>query len=307
MAITLRDVVKRYSDRDGTQIAAVDGLTLEVPAGMCLGLLGPNGAGKSTTMRLLTAQSRADEGTIRVLGHDIPSEAKQARALMGVVPQTDNLDEELTVRQNLEVFARLYRVPRAGLREAVDRALEIAQLTGRAEARAVNLSGGMRRRLLVARGLVHSPRLVLLDEPTVGLDPQVRADLWGLIAGLRADGVTVLMSTHYIEEAERLADACALMSHGRVIANGTPAELIAEHAGDRVEEHEGPPDRLAEIEGLARRAGLPTRRTGPTVSVLRAERIPPSLGEALTNGYRVVRRAANLEDVFVVLTGETVE
>ncbi|MCW2947446.1 MAG: drrA2 [Actinoallomurus sp.] len=307
MAITLRDVVKRYSDRDGTQIAAVDGLTLEVPAGMCLGLLGPNGAGKSTTMRLLTAQSRADEGTIRVLGHDIPSEAKQARALMGVVPQTDNLDEELTVRQNLEVFARLYRVPRAGLREAVDRALEIAQLTGRAEARAVNLSGGMRRRLLVARGLVHSPRLVLLDEPTVGLDPQVRADLWGLIAGLRADGVTVLMSTHYIEEAERLADACALMSHGRVIANGTPAELIAEHAGDRVEEHEGPPDRLAEIEGLARRAGLPTRRTGPTVSVLRAERIPPSLGEALTNGHRVVRRAANLEDVFVVLTGETVE
>jgi lipooligosaccharide transport system ATP-binding protein len=307
MAILLRDVVKRYSDSGGTSIAAVDGLTLEVPDGVCLGLLGPNGAGKSTTMRLLTAQSRADEGTINVLGHDVPAEAKQARALMGVVPQIDNLDEELTVRQNLEVFARLYRVPRAGLRAAVDRALEIAHLTGRAEARAVNLSGGLRRRLLVARGLVHSPRLVLLDEPTVGLDPQVRADLWGLIAGLRASGVTVLMSTHYIEEAERLADTCALMSHGRVIADGTPAELIADHAGDRVEEHEGTPERLAEVEGLARTAGLPTRRTGPTVSVLRAERIPPSLADTLAggtnNGHRIVRRAANLEDVFVVLTG----
>jgi lipooligosaccharide transport system ATP-binding protein len=169
----------------------------------------------------------------------------------------------------------------------------------------------MRRRLLVARGLVHSPRLVLLDEPTVGLDPQVRADLWGLIAGLRTSGVTVLMSTHYIEEAERLADTCALMSRGKVIANGSPAELIADHAGDRVEEHEGDPERLAEVEGLARRAGLPTRRTGPTVSVLRAERIPPSLADTLAggadNGHRIVRRAANLEDVFVVLTGETVD
>jgi lipooligosaccharide transport system ATP-binding protein len=307
MAIVLRDVVKRYTDRDGTSIAAVDGLSLEVPDGICLGLLGPNGAGKSTTMRLLTAQSRADEGTITVLGHAIPREAKQARALMGVVPQTDNLDEELTVRQNLEVFARLYRVPRARVREAVDRALEIAHLTGRAGTRAVNLSGGMRRRLLVARGLVHSPHLVLLDEPTVGLDPQVRADLWGLIATLRTSGVTVLMSTHYIEEAERLADTCALMSHGKVIANGSPADLIADHAGHRVEEHEGSPERLAEVEGLARRAGLPTRRTGPTVSVLRAEHIPPSLADDLANGERVVRRAANLEDVFVVLTGETVD
>jgi lipooligosaccharide transport system ATP-binding protein len=309
MAIVLRDVVKRYTDQDGTRIAAVDGLTLEVPDGVCLGLLGPNGAGKSTTMRLLTAQSRADEGTITVLGHPIPHEAKQARALMGVVPQIDNLDEELTVRQNLEVFARLYRVPRPRLREAVERALEIAQLTERAGTRAVKLSGGMRRRLLVARGLVHSPRLVLLDEPTVGLDPQVRAELWGLIAALRAEGVTILMSTHYIEEAERLADTCALMSSGRVIASGTPAQLIADHAGDRVEEHEGPPDRLAEVEGLAREAGLPTRRTGPTVSVLRAEKIPPSLADTLarSNGHRVVHRAANLEDVFVVLTGETVE
>jgi lipooligosaccharide transport system ATP-binding protein len=309
MAILLRDVVKRYTDRDGASIAAVDGLTLEVPDGVCLGLLGPNGAGKSTTMRLLTAQSRADGGTITVLGHEIPREAKQARALMGVVPQTDNLDEELTVRQNLEVFAYLYRVPRAERRAAVERALEIANLVDRRDTKVDKLSGGMRRRLLIARGLVHRPRLVLLDEPTVGLDPQVRAELWGLIAGLRSSGVTVLMSTHYIEEAERLADTCALMSHGKVIASGSPADLIADHAGDRVEEHEGSPDRLTEVEDLAHRHGLPTRRTGPTVSVLCAERIPPSLADALAsaNGHRITHRAANLEDVFVVLTGETVE
>jgi lipooligosaccharide transport system ATP-binding protein len=307
MAIRLSGVVKRYRDRDGTWISAVDGLSLNVPAGSCFGLLGPNGAGKSTTMRMLTAQSHADEGRITVLGYDVPREAKQARALMGVVPQTDNLDEELTVRQNLEVFAHLYRVPKDRRREAVDRALEIAQLTDRPRTRVVDLSGGMRRRLLIARGLVHSPKLVLLDEPTVGLDPQVRADIWTLVAKLRADGVTVLMSTHYIEEAERLADTCALMSHGRIIAYGAPAELIADHAGSQVQEHEGPPDRLTEIEGLARDAGLPTRRTGPTVSVLRAERITPSLADALMNAGRVVHRAANLEDVFVVLTGETVD
>jgi lipooligosaccharide transport system ATP-binding protein len=152
---------------------------------------------------------------------------------------------------------------------------------------------------------VHRPALVLLDEPTVGLDPQVRAELWGLIDGLRAGGTTVLMSTHYIEEAERLADDCALMSHGRVVARGGPSELIEEHAGQVVVEHYGPPDRLEEVERLAHGAGLTTRRTGPSVSVLKAETIPPSLDEEL--GPDGVRRASNLEDVFVVLTGERVE
>ncbi|GAA2075248.1 ABC transporter ATP-binding protein [Actinomadura alba] len=299
-AIALRGVVKRFGG-----LAAVDGLDLEVPAGICLGLLGPNGAGKSTTMRMLTAQALADEGTIEVLGHPIPRESKRARAQMGVVPQQDNLDEELTARENLEVFARLYRVPRAGRRAAVDAALALAHLTGRQHTRVDDLSGGMRRRLLIARGLVHRPRLVLLDEPTVGLDPQLRAELWGLIDALRAGGTTVLMSTHYIEEAERLADECALMSHGRVTARGTPADLIARHAGSSVVEHYGPPERLAEVESLARAAGLPTRRTGPSVSVLRAESIPDSLADAL--GPDGVRRAANLEDVFVVLTGEQVD
>ncbi|MFC4587350.1 ABC transporter ATP-binding protein [Sphaerisporangium corydalis] len=299
-AISIRGAVKRYG-----AITAVDGLDLEVPYGVCLGLLGPNGAGKSTTMRMLTAQSRADEGEITVLGNVLPKESKKARALMGVVPQQDNLDEELTARQNLEVFAHLYRVPKGDRVAAVDRALAVAQLTDRADTKADDLSGGMRRRLLIARGLVHRPRLVLLDEPTVGLDPQVRQELWSLVAALRAEGVTTLMSTHYIEEAERLADECALMSRGRVVARGTPADLIAEHAGARVDEHHGPPDRLAEIAELARQAGVATRRTGPSVSVLAAERQPESLRDRL--GPPSVQRAASLEDVFVVLTGESVE
>jgi lipooligosaccharide transport system ATP-binding protein len=256
-------------------------------------------------MKMLTAQAVADEGAIRVLGFEVPAQSKQARAAMGVVPQQDNLDEELTARENLEIFAHLYRVPRRERRAAVDDALEIAHLTERQGTKVDDLSGGMRRRLLIARGLVHRPALVLLDEPTVGLDPQVRAELWGLIDGLRARGTTVLMSTHYIEEAERLADECALMSHGRVIARGSPSELVARYAGERVVEHYGPPDRLAEVERVARAAGLPTRRTGPSVSVLKAETIAPSLDEEL--GPDGVRRAANLEDVFVVLTGERVE
>ena len=298
-AIVLRDVVKTFGDK-----RAVDGLTLEVPAGVCLGLLGPNGAGKSTTMRLLTGQSRADSGTIEVLGHPLPAESKAARSLMGVVPQADNLDEELTAGQNLGVWATLQRVPRRERAAAVASALDAAQLTDRADDRVGTLSGGMRRRLLIARALVHSPRLVLLDEPTVGLDPQVRADIWLVIDRLRNEGVTVLMSTHYIEEAERLADDVAIVNHGRIIARGSPLDLLAEHAGSEAVEYFGPPDRLAQVEALVAPTGLSTRRTGPSVSVLRAELLPTSVSDALGYGNR---RAANLEDVFVLLTGEVLD
>ena len=175
--MSLHGVVKRFGS-----VAAVDGLELEVPAGLCYGLLGPNGAGKSTTMRLLTGQAVADGGTIEVLGHRLPAESKLARARMGVCPQESNLDVDLGVRDVLEVFARLYRVPSSERAGAVDSALAVAGLAPRASDRAVTLSGGMQRRLLIARALIHEPELVLLDEPTVGLDPQVRQELWSLIA-----------------------------------------------------------------------------------------------------------------------------
>ncbi|HEY8865798.1 MAG TPA: ABC transporter ATP-binding protein [Solirubrobacteraceae bacterium] len=293
-AISIRGAVKRFGP-----ITAVDHLDLEVPRGVCFGLLGPNGAGKSTTMRLLTAQAIADEGEISVLGHRLPEQSKQARLACGVVPQLDNLDIELTARQNLAVFAWLYRVPRAQRQEAVDRALGLARLGDRADSAVEELSGGMRRRLLIARALVHDPDLVLLDEPTVGLDPQVRQELWSLIDALRAGGTTILMSTHYIEEAERLADTVAIMAAGKVVAEGRPSALVAEHAGREVLEVYGPPDTLTEVAREATAQGHATRRTGPAVAVLRAEDLNGNLPEG-------VRRAANLEDVFVLLTGEEV-
>ena len=284
--------MKRYG-----AIIAVNGLDLEVPEGTCVGLLGPNGAGKSTTMKLLTAQAIADEGALEVLGFRLPQESKQARAQCGVVPQLDNLDTTLTVEQNLRVFSHLYRVSRHDRRAAIERSLALSNLTDRRASRVDELSGGMRRRLLIARALVHRPRLVLLDEPTVGLDPQVRQELWALIGALRAEGVSILMSTHYIEEAERLADTVVIMSKGSAVATGRPGDLVVEHAGHEAVEVYGPPARLAEVEAEAARAGLRTRRTGTSISLLTLDRAqgPLPAGE---------RRPANLEDVFVLLTGE---
>ena len=295
IAIRMRGVTKRFGP-----ITAVDGLDLDVPAGTCVGLLGPNGAGKSTTMKMLTAQAIADEGELEVLGFSLPRESKQARAECGVVPQLDNLDTTLTVEQNLYVFAWLYRLGRGERRQAVERALEIANLNARRDTRVDELSGGMRRRLLIARALVHRPRLVLLDEPTVGLDPQVRQELWALIDSLRTEGVSILMSTHYIEEAERLADTVTIMAEGRAVVTGRPTDLVAEHAGSEVLEVYGPPARLAEVEQTAVAGGLRTRRTGTSVAVVGIEDV---------NGFSHdgARRPANLEDVFVLLTGEDIE
>jgi lipooligosaccharide transport system ATP-binding protein len=291
LAIRLRGVTKRYG-----AITAVDGLDLEVPEGSCVGLLGPNGAGKSTTMRMLTAQAIADEGELEVLGMRLPGESKAARAQCGVVPQLDNLDVTLTVEQNLLVFTYLYRVPRGERRAAIERALEVARLTDRRDAKVNELSGGMRRRLLIARALVHRPRMVLLDEPTVGLDPQVRQELWALLGALREEGVSLLMSTHYIEEAQRLADTVTIMSHGRAVASGRPTELVREHAGTEALEVYGPPQRLAEVERDAQGQGLRTRRTGTSVSIMDAD-----------GRWDGERRPANLEDVFVLLTGEDID
>ena len=295
LAIRLRGAVKRYGP-----ITAVNGLDLDVPMGTCVGLLGPNGAGKSTTMRLLTAQSIADEGEIQVLGFRLPDESKEARAQCGVAQKLDILDTTITVEQNLHVFAHLYRIPRAERKEAIERAIVMAKLVDRRGDRVDKLSGGMRRRLLIARALIHRPRLVLLDEPTVGLDPQVRQELWALIDALRSEGTTILMSTHYIEEAQRLADTVLIMSHGEAVASGPPSELVVEHAGREVLEVYGPPTRLAEVEAEAGAAGLRTRRTGTSVSVLNVDG-GNGIGE-----LEGERRPANLEDVFVLLTGEEI-
>jgi lipooligosaccharide transport system ATP-binding protein len=292
-AIRLRGFVKRFGP-----ITAVDGLDLDVPYGQCVGLLGPNGAGKSTTMKALTAQVIADEGELEILGHKLPEDSKQARAEMGVVPQLDNLDVSLTVEQNLLVFAHLYRVPAGERKAAIERALGIANLAPRRESKVDELSGGMRRRLLIARALLHQPRLLLLDEPTVGLDPQVRQELWALIDRLRSEGVSILMSTHYIEEAERLCDTVTIMSHGKAVAVGSPHELIREHAGPEAIEVYGSPSRLIDVEAEARARGWATRRTGTSVSILRSNGTGADIaGE---------RRVTNLEDVFVLLTGEEI-
>ena len=261
-AIELNGVVKRFGP-----ITAVDGLDLEVPEGICLGLLGPNGAGKSTTMRLLTGQA---------------------------------IDVDVTVEDNLAVYARLYRVQDVGA--AVGRALDLARLRDRRRDAVDKLSGGMRRRLLLARGLVHEPKLVLLDEPTVGLDPQIRTELWTLIGDLKSRGTTILMSTHYIEEAERLADEVAVMHQGRIIARGRPADLIAEHAGTHTAEVYAPPQRLTELRAAAESAGLRVRPAGPAIAIVGSERAADGFVPA-----EAVVRAATLEDVFVLLTGEEAE
>jgi lipooligosaccharide transport system ATP-binding protein len=264
-AISVRGFVKRFGP-----LTAVDGLDLDVPYGSCVGLLGPNGAGKSTTMKALTAQVIGDDGEIDVLGYRLPEDSKQARAEMGVVPQLDNLDVSLTTEQNLLVFTHLYRVSAARRKDAIERALAIANLTERRHAKVDELSGGMRRRLLIARALLHEPRLILLDEPTVGLDPQVRQELWALIDRMRTEGVSILMSTHYIEEAERLCDTVTIMSHGKAVAVGPPRLLIEQHAGPEAIEVYGSPARLLEVEAEARAAGWSTRRTGTSIAIMKA-------------------------------------
>lgn len=291
-AIKLRGIVKRFGS-----LTAVDGLDLDVPYGTCVGLLGPNGAGKSTTMKMLTAQVIANSGEIEVLDYGLPKDSKQARAQMGVVPQMDNLDSSLTVEQNLIVFSYLYRVPGSERKAAINRALDIANLTSRRTSKVDELSGGMRRRLLVARALIHKPRLILLDEPTVGLDPQVRQELWALIDLMRSEGVSILMSTHYIEEAERLCDTVTIMSHGKAVATGPPKELIRKHAGPEAIEIYGSPTRLNEVQATAKKNGWQTRRTGTSISILGATDKVDIEGE---------RRETNLEDVFVLLTGEEI-
>lgn len=301
-AVRVERVVKQYGE-----ITALDGLDLEIPSGITFGLLGPNGAGKSTLMKLLTGAATATSGSVEVLGRPMPAAGRAVRARTGLVPQMDNLDGEITVAQSLEVYARLYGVPGDRRKDAIAQGLRIARLEDRAGAFVDELSGGMRRRLLIARALLHDPSLVLLDEPTVGLDPQIRQNLWSLVDEVRGNGSTVVLTTHYIEEAERLCETVAIIDHGRLLDLGRPAELINRHVRTTiVVEVLGDEALQARVVAAAERVGIVGRDVGTSVALFTPDVTALENDPGLESGDLDVRvrRPANLEDVFVMLTGE---
>ena len=299
-AVRARGLVKRF----GTA-AAVDGIDLDIPAAGCFGILGPNGAGKTTLMKMITCVSPPSEGTLEVLGVDVRGDRRALKRRLGVVPQGETLDGELTLRENLTSFAAYHDVGRRLAAERADQLLEFAQLTDRATAQPEELSGGMQRRLLIARALVNDPELVVLDEPTTGLDPQARQLVWERLRGLRREGKTLLITTHYMEEAQRLCDRLAVLHHGRVIAEGTPAELLAAHTAPRVVEVHGGEVRVEQIEGALAGAATDIEAVGDRILIYTddGEAIATRITQAGFATQGLLLREASLEDVFLRLTG----
>ena len=289
------------------ELEAVRGIDVEVRRGELFGFLGPNGAGKSTTMRMIGTTTPRSGGELSVLGRDPSVEARAIKARLGVVPQEDSLDTELTVAQNLHVYGRYFGLHRDVIRERSAELLDFVQLADRADAMVETLSGGMRRRLTVARGLINDPELVILDEPTTGLDPQARHVLWDRLAQLRARGVTLLLTTHYMDEAEQLCDRLVVLHEGRVIAEGSPTELIRAHVAREVVElrfagtaptH----DRIAGALGTtAQRLEVVTDRA--LVSTDDADAVVAAADSAGLGHVGALTRRATLEDVFLALTG----
>lgn len=287
------------------EFIAVDGIDIEVRRGEAFGFLGPNGAGKSSTMRMIGCVSPVSSGELSVLGMDPARHGPQIRGRLGVVPQRDTLDEELTVRENLITYARYFGIPRATAAARADSLLDFAQLTERSDARVEPLSGGMKRRLTIARSLVNDPDILLLDEPTTGLDPQARHMLWDRLFRLKRRGVTLVLTTHYMDEAEQLCDRLVVMDGGRIVAEGTPRDLIARYSTREVlelrfadEEHAS---HAAAVEGLAERVeALPDRL------LLYTDAGDDAAAAVHARGLRplsaLVRRST-LEDVFLHLTG----
>jgi lipooligosaccharide transport system ATP-binding protein len=300
--VQAKALVKRFGEFE-----AVRGIDVEVRPGEAFGFLGPNGAGKSSTMRMIAAVSPRSEGDLTILGMDPDREGPRIRARLGVVPQQDNLDTELTVRQNLQVYGRYFGLSRAHVRDKAGELMEFAQLGDRADAEVESLSGGMKRRLTIARSLVNDPELLLLDEPTTGLDPQARHLLWGRLFRLKSRGVTLIITTHYMDEAEQLCDRLVVMDQGRIVAEGSPAELIRRYSSREVLELRFPQGRQEEAVPTVSELGervevLPDRILLYTASGESAlERVHDRGVRPLSS---LVRRSS-LEDVFLRLTGRS--
>ncbi len=296
IALQMRGLRKRFGEQE-----VVCGVDLNIAAGECFGLLGPNGAGKTTTLKLCLGLIDPDEGSASLLGFEVPARAREARARAGVVPQFDNLDPDFTVAENLVVYGRYFGLADAAIRARIPQLLEFAGLSGRADARIQTLSGGMKRRLTLARALVNDPQLLFMDEPTTGLDPQARHLIWERLRRLMQEGKTLVLTTHFMEEAERLCTRLAIMDRGRIIASGSPRALIAEHIESQVVEVHGPGfeawmERARTLAPRIERAGETVfcygEDVGPVIADLRQQR-----------ELVYLHRPANLEDVFLKLTG----
>jgi lipooligosaccharide transport system ATP-binding protein len=291
------------------ELVAVDRIHFAIRRGECFGFLGPNGAGKTTTQRMIGCASPVNGGRLEVLGLDPMTHGRAIKRLMGVVPQEDNLDYDLTTRENLEVYGRYFDVPRAELRRRVDELLPFVQLQEKAQASVRALSGGMKRRLLVARALVGEPEIVLLDEPTTGLDPQARHLLWERLRLLRSRAKTLVLTTHSMDEAERLCDRLVVMERGRVLDEGSPSELRRRHVARDVVEIKGPARLRGELQG---RADPRVRRAVEQEDTLllytdEAEGLLHDLTARELPGAELLARRSTLEDVFLELTGRSLD
>jgi lipooligosaccharide transport system ATP-binding protein len=285
---------------DGHEV--VSGIDFELQPGECFGLLGPNGAGKTTTLRLCLGLTDPDGGEITMLGLPVPQQAREARQRIGVVPQADNLDPDFTVHENLLVYGRYFGVAESEIRRRIPGLLEFAGLTARGDSRIQTLSGGMKRRLTLARALINDPDLIFLDEPSTGLDPQARHLIWERLRSLMHQGKTLFLTTHFMDEAERLCHRLAIMDRGRLVACGAPRELIAQHIEPQVIEVFG--DGAARwAETFGRQASERCEKTGETVFCYTHDADPIVHHLAAQRDLRYLHRPANLEDVFLKLTG----
>ena len=301
-ALSANNLRKTYSD---TEVVA--GLSFAVEPGTCFGLLGPNGAGKTTTLRLCLGLTAPDSGDIRLNGHVIPADAQQARGRIGVVPQFDNLDPDFTCAENLLVFGRYFGLKDADIRAKIPQLLDFAGLASKADARLSTLSGGMKRRLTLARAMVNDPDIIFLDEPTTGLDPQARHLIWERLKQLKSAGKTLILTTHFMDEAEQLCDRLVVMDKGKIMAEGSPADLIKRYASKEVLEVRFGSSKNLEIADQISHLGHRTEVL-PDRILIYSENGEADLQEILKLGLEPVTslvRRSSLEDVFLRLTGRT--